>query len=101
MNETYPSPSHVKRFVKLVRGVFARKPLIYAATAQCDCGARLAYMDGEMASWDCSDILLGRAVPAGQEGAVRHSARLPFEFSNIERESDPGNRGSSTLRSDH
>lgn len=77
--------------------------LTYAATARCQCGAGLAY--GAMCEeppfrgpsyWDCSDILLGRAVPSGQPGAVTHSDRFPFAFYEIKSEHQPSAKGATT-----
>lgn len=56
--------------------------LVYAH-ARCECGALYAYDPREKPrphSWDCSDIILGFAVPAGQPGAVRHDDTMPFIF---------------------
>ena len=39
----------------------------------------MAYKSGDDC-WDCSSILLGDAVPMGQEGSVQHIDRLPFRF---------------------
>ena len=58
------------------------RPLTYAASATCLCGARLAYRRGDDA-WDCSDILLGKATPSGEPGAVKHSDIFPFVFWKI------------------
>lgn len=61
------------------RRLFRRKPergLTYSATARCKCGAGLAYRQGDDA-WDCSDILLGIAIPSGQPGSEQHTAHLP------------------------
>lgn len=77
--------------------------LTYAATSRCPCGAGLAY--GPMcveppfkgpSYWDCSDILLGRAIPSGQPGAVEHTAKLPFTFWEIKSENQPSARGATT-----
>lgn len=76
--------------------------LTYAATARCPCGAGLAYKhrtaepyspDGY---WDCSDILLGRAIPSGQEGAKTHTGKLPFVFYEITSENQPSAEGQTT-----
>ena len=48
--------------------------LVYAESAQCPCGERMAYRDGAD-YWDCSGILEGTANPA-----VKHEAELPFVF---------------------
>lgn len=54
--------------------------LVYAY-AKCDCGAHMAYRRAaDAGAWDCADILLGRAIPAGQPGSVKHSAVMPFSF---------------------
>jgi hypothetical protein len=78
------------------------KHLVYAATSRCPCGAGLAYNpdgpSGQIHSgyWDCSDILLGRAIPFGEPGAVQHEARLPFVFYEIKSEHQPSARGATT-----
>jgi len=45
----------------------------------CDCGAQMA-CDGENRRADCSDIMLGIAIPSGEPGALRHSDVMPFAF---------------------
>jgi hypothetical protein len=58
---------------KLNRLVFSYK--------RCECGALYAYLSGDsQRAWDCSDILLGLAVPMGQPGSVRHGDTMPFIF---------------------
>jgi hypothetical protein len=37
-------------------------------------------------AWDCSDILTGRAIPAGQDGSVQHSDVMPFAFYSVKSE---------------
>lgn len=69
--------------------------LTYAATARCKCGAGLAYRKGDTA-WDCSEILLGTAIPSGQPGAVMHSDRYPFVFYEIKSERQPSANGATT-----
>lgn len=79
------------------------KDLRYSAYSRCDCGAGLAYpkdpkyfkylMDGH---WDCSDIWLGRAIPEGEEGAVKHCGELPFAFYEIKSEDQPSANGATT-----
>ncbi len=70
--------------------------LIYAATARCACGAGLAYSPTAVhppfhgpSRWDCSDILTGRAVPSGQEGAKMHDEPAPFAFYKVKAEGQP------------
>lgn len=72
--------------------------LVYAATARCPCGAGLAYERGAglRGSWDCSDILTGRAVPAGQPDSATHTDRLPFTFYEIKSEDQPSANGATT-----
>lgn len=75
--------------------------LVYAAFARCPCGAGLARIkncgpNGRLAHWDCSDILLGRAIPPGQEGAKVHTAKLPFQFYEVKSENQPSAEGRTT-----
>ncbi len=76
--------------------------LVYAAYARCPCGAGLAYEPaGESGKpiigyWDCSAILLGKAVPSGQPGSVQHTAQLPFAFYEIKSEHQPSAEGATT-----
>lgn len=65
------------------------KDLVYAESARCICGAGLAYKRG-LDYWDCSEILLGRAIPRGNKGSVQHTAKLPFIFYEIRTENQPG-----------
>ncbi len=67
--------------------------LTYAATDTCPCGAKLAYAPGDDC-WDCSDILLKKAIPEGKEGAVKHTGRLPFRFWKIKVAKTKGNKTS-------
>jgi hypothetical protein len=97
----------MRHFLALVRwllGLTDTPPpldLTYAATARCPCGAGLAYRPGDDGrSWDCSAILLGTAIPAGQPGAVEHTARKPFEFWEIKSERQPSARGATTRPED-
>lgn len=73
---------------------FALDELIFAATNRCPCGAGLAYPKniGPWGSWDCSDILLGRATPKGEEGSKEHTGELPFSFYEIKSEQQLGNK---------
>jgi len=81
-----------------------RPALVYAATKRCACGAGLAYDpsdrgDGTFhgaSAWDCSAILLGEAIPAGQPGAVQHTDRLPFALYEIKSEGQPSAKGATT-----
>lgn len=77
--------------------------MTFAATARCPCGAGLAYDAACVAEpfrgpsyWDCSAILLGDAIPAGQPGAATHTDRLPFAFWDIKSEHQPSARGATT-----
>lgn len=71
--------------------------LRYAAYKRCPCGAGLAYVPGgEDKCWDCSDILLGRAIPTGQPGSVEHTGKLPFIFYEILGEQQPSAKGATT-----
>lgn len=73
------------------------KNLIYAATARCMCGAGLAYEPGKSTmQWDCSKILLGEAIPRGQEGSVMHDDVYPFVFYEIKSETQPSAQGQTT-----
>jgi hypothetical protein len=48
---------------------------------RCPCGALYAYEPGDdKRAWDCSDILLGLAIPSGETGAVTHGDTMPFVF---------------------
>jgi hypothetical protein len=54
---------------------------------RCACGALYAYDPATIApagprprAWDCSDILLGAAVPSGKPGALTHGDTMPFIF---------------------
>lgn len=73
------------------------KDLVYAAYDRCSCGVGLAYLPGSSDKcWDCSDILLGRAIPKGQPGSVMHTAQLPFVFYEIKSELQPSVNGATT-----
>lgn len=76
---------------------FKEKQLVYASIARCQCGAGLAYVPGSsMNYWDCSHILTGKAIPAGQPGSCRHTDRLPFAFWEIKSELQPSQNGLTT-----
>jgi hypothetical protein len=59
-----------------------RKYLEYAESAKCDCGARLARDDANQ-RWDCSDILLGIAIPKGRKNSKPHSGVFSYAFYKI------------------
>jgi len=77
---------------------FTTDELIFSATARCECGAGLAYPIGIgiHGCWDCADILLGKAIPAGQEGSKTHSGSMPFAFYEIKSENQPSAYGATT-----
>lgn len=54
--------------------------VVYSASMRCVCGAGLCYWrDGGADNyWDCSDVMLGRAIPVGQPGAIAHNDLFPF-----------------------
>lgn len=78
--------------------VYQDRELVYAAYARCQCGAGLAYPRGIgiRGSWDCSDILTGRAIQSGHEGSVMHDDRYPFTFWEITSEQQPSVNGATT-----
>jgi len=66
--------------IRWLRSLLNRPPssLDYGS-AWCDCGAQIAD-DRANRRWDCSDILLGRAVEKGQPGTLRHSNTYPAPY---------------------
>lgn len=84
--------------VRRMQDKFRLEELRFSATVRCDCGAGLAYPKdiGIHGSWDCSDILLGRAIPKGQEGSKMHASPLPFAFYEIKSEDQPSANGATT-----
>lgn len=76
-------------------GQFTDDDLIYAGHSRCPCGAGLAYHE-HLTYWDCSDILTGRAAPAGSPGAKQHTDKLPFTFYEIKSERQPSVNGATT-----
>ena len=85
----------------VIKDVYTENELRFAAYVRCSCGAGMAYPpEGYPAIdyWDCSDILLGLAIPSGQPGAVKHEARLPFSFYEIKSEDQPSAGGATTRR---
>lgn len=81
--------------------IYTDAELRYSAYNRCSCGAGLAYPAFEETrptAWDCADILTGRAVPDGQEGAAQHIDRLPFAFYEVKSEDQPSANGATTRR---
>lgn len=65
---------------RLGRKISPEARLVYTYR-RCECGALYAHKPGDpQQAWDCSDIILGLAAPAGHPGAVRHGDTLPFIF---------------------
>lgn len=81
---------------------FDAKDLLFSAYSRCACGAGLAYPEGigMHGAWYCSDILLGRATAAGQEGAKTHDDGFPFAFYEIKSENQPSANGATTRPKD-
>lgn len=79
------------------KGKFGLDELRFAAYTRCSCGAGMCYPKdiGMHGAWYCSDILLGRAIPSGQEGAKMHD-KLPFMFYEIKSEDQPSANGATT-----
>lgn len=77
---------------------FQLDELLFAATSKCQCGAGLAYPKGigPHGSWYCSDILLGRALPASDKNSKTHDAGFPFSFYSINSEDQPSAEGHTT-----
>ncbi len=77
---------------------FTLDELVFAAYTRCPCGAGMAYPKniGPRGHWDCSDILLGRAVASNEPGGKTHEAQLPFAFYNIKGEGQPSANGATT-----
>jgi len=77
---------------------FELEDLVFAAFSRCNCGAGLAYPKhiGIHGYWMCSDILLGRAIPHGQEGSKEHSGEFPFAFYEIKSDTQPSAQGNTT-----
>lgn len=70
-------PSDVGRFVRW-RQQRRERSLTYCYK-RCPCGALYA-VDSAKRAWDCSDIILGLAIPSGQPGSVTHDDTMPFIF---------------------
>lgn len=79
---------------------FTEDELVFAATARCNCGAGLAYPKGVgiHSYWLCSDILLGIAIPNGQEGCAVHDSGYHFSFYDIKSDQQPSAEGRTTRR---
>lgn len=77
---------------------FDLSELVYASHSRCLCGAGMAYPKdvGGWGAWYCGDILLGRAIRKGQEGAREHEVALPFTFYEIKSENQPSANGATT-----
>jgi hypothetical protein len=77
---------------------FKPDDLIFSAYNRCSCGAGYAYPKniGPRGAWYCSDILLGKAIPKGQEGSKEHNDGLPFIFWEIKSELQPSAYGATT-----
>jgi hypothetical protein len=80
------------------KDAFELNDLVFAAYDKCPCGAGLAYPKniGIRGFWDCSDLLLNRAIPKGEEGSKTHTAQLPFMFYEIKSENQPSAKGATT-----
>jgi hypothetical protein len=69
--------------------------LVFSAKERCDCGAGLAYdRRSGRPVWDCSAILLGDAMLAGERGAADH--RIPCGFYDVLSERNRAANGAST-----
>lgn len=77
--------------------------LVYSAYARCPCGAGLAHKVNpdpltDEWSWDCSAILKGEAIKAGEPDSVEHTSRLPFMFYEIKSENQLSAKGATTRK---
>ena len=55
------------------------KRLVFSAKTRCQCGAGMAYDPrARQPVWDCSAILLGDALVAGEHGACDHSSPCQY-----------------------
>jgi hypothetical protein len=70
-----------------------RRRLVYSAKTRCECGAGFAY-DRRTRVWDCSAILLGDALLAGESGAAFHSK--PCAYFELVSERQPAAHGMTT-----
>ncbi len=102
LNEIYAEQHNgVEEKIKLChagRYTFSLDEIRFSSSARCVCGAGLAYPkeSGLHGSWDCSDILLGRAIKSGQDGSKNHDRPAPFAFYEINSESQPSANGQTT-----
>lgn len=64
------------------RRLLRRERRLVYCYKRCPCGALYAYEPGAggFGAWDCSDILLGLAIPKGEPGFVTHDDTMPFVF---------------------
>ncbi len=72
------------------------KRLVYSAYSYCDCGAPHAYDPAGERWWDCSDILLDKAIAKGEPGSLKHSDVMPFVFWDLKSEGQPSAMGATT-----
>lgn len=79
-------------------GPYQERDLVFSATSRCICGAGLAHLvrTDSRGSWDCADILMGKAIPKGVVGSVLHTSKLPFAFYEVKSEHQPSARGATT-----
>jgi hypothetical protein len=69
--------------------------LVFSAKDRCECGAGLAYeRRATQPIWDCSAILLGDALLAGERGAINH--RTPCGYYEIVSERNIAADGATT-----
>jgi hypothetical protein len=76
------------------RAALSRR-LVYSAKERCSCGAGFAYDPRARSTvWDCSAILLGDALLAGERSAVNHST--PCGYFELVSERQPAAHGATT-----
>lgn len=77
---------------------FDVEELTFAAFNRCKCGAGLAYPNniGIQGSWNCSDILLGRALPGSDPNSKEHNGSFPFAYYDIKSDDQPFANGHTT-----
>lgn len=80
--------------------IYKDNKLRYAAFERCACGAGMAYPKGEplteINSWECSDILTGRALAKDLECKNIHTGQMPFAFYEVKSEDQPSANGATT-----
>ena len=69
---------NLRQIIERRRFVRRERALVYCYK-RCPCGALYA-CDSAKRAWDCSDIILGLAVPSGEPGSVTHDDTMPFIF---------------------